>query len=235
MIAGNISHLRERIAAAAQRTGRTPTDITLVAVTKTYPAADALEATRAGVLDLGENRVQEAIPKIAELTLLDPAAATRWHLIGHLQSNKAKVAVQHFELIHSVDSLSLAKELNRHAASFGKSQKILLQANVSGEESKFGLNPAELETTLREILSTCPSLIIKGFMTMAPLVEDPQAARPVFRSMRELSTQLSASIPASPQFQPQHLSMGMTNDFEVAIEEGATLIRVGSAIFGSRT
>jgi PLP dependent protein len=235
MIAGNISHLRERIAAAAHRAGRAPTDITLVAVTKTYPAGDALEAMRAGVLDLGENRVQEATPKIAELCRLDPSNTPRWHLIGHLQSNKAKVAIQNFELIHSVDSLSLARELNRQAAALRKHQRILMQANVSGEESKFGLNPAELETTLQDVLSSCPSLIVEGFMTMAPLVEDPEQTRPVFRALRDLSVRLAASIPATSQFQPRHLSMGMTNDFEVGIEEGATLIRVGSAIFGSRS
>jgi pyridoxal phosphate enzyme (YggS family) len=202
--------------------------VTLVVVTKTHPVAAIEAAIAAGATELGENRVQEALEKKAELDAR--GTPVHWHLIGHLQSNKAKLAVQNFDLIHSVDSVGLAQELDRHASKAGKQQRVLLQLNVSGDETKFGTGPAAARELVSGVLDSCPNLQVDGLMTMAPFSENPEDARPHFRALRELSAALRAEFGGLGA----HLSIGMTGDFEVAIEEGATLVRVGSAIFGHR-
>lgn len=223
-IAANVIAVRARIAAAAARAGRDPSAVSLVAVSKTVPLERLRGVERHGIADLGENRVQEAAAKIAAL-----GGAVTWHLIGHLQSNKAKVAVRLFDLIHSVDSLELATAMDRHAASLGKHQRVLFQVNVSGEESKSGFTPAALDA-VAERLAALPHLQPEGLMTIAPL----DAAEPELRSaFRALHTQRDALAPLFGDHW-RHLSMGMTDDFEPAVEEGATLVRVGRAIFGER-
>jgi pyridoxal phosphate enzyme (YggS family) len=236
-IADRLTHIRQQITAAAARSGRSPSEITLVAVTKTHPPEVVATAIAAGAHDLGENRIQEALAKIAALQA--QRSAIRWHLIGHLQRNKARPAAEAFDLVHSVDSLRLAQALDRHAAPRGK-LPILLQFNVSGEESKEGFalsgggpNQAALDRLLPDLeqLLALPHLEVRGLMTIAPLVEDPELARPVFHTLRELRDELARRYPD----QTWHdLSMGMTDDFAVAIEEGATIVRVGRAIFGER-
>ena len=239
-IAHNIAAIRERIAAAAVRAGRSPDEITLIAVTKTHSARRVDLALAAGVTDCGENRVQEADEKIELLR----ESGARWHLIGHLQRNKAKRAAALFDMIHSLDSLKLAEALNRHveeASLLGQRRlPVLLQVNVSGEATKEGFDLvggvtnqtalASLVEAARQIVAL-PQLDVQGLMTVAPYSDDPEDARPVFRALRELRDELTRQIPEAAW---QHLSMGMTGDFEVAIEEGATLVRVGRAIFGER-
>lgn len=228
----NIERLQAEIRSAAERAGRDPSEVRLVAVTKTYPAEAVTAAARAGITNTGENRVQEAIPKMEELTKDTAAAELHWHLIGRLQTNKAKLAVQNFDLIHSVDSERLAREIHKHAATADKIMPVLLQVNISGEQSKSGFNPSDLHSALQRILKDCPAVRIDGFMTMAPL-DDPEKARPVFRDLKKLRDRLATEI-QHERFNPRELSMGMSNDFAVAIEEGATLIRIGTAIFGQR-
>lgn len=220
----NLEAVRSRIAAAADRSSRAPSEITLVAVSKNHPAERISEAVEAGQTVFGENRVQEALVKIPRLP-----GSLRWHLIGHLQSNKVRKALPHFDLIHGVDSPDLARDIERIAAEEGLFPRILLEVNVSGESSKHGFSPDSLEHHLEELLAM-PRLQIEGFMTMAPLAADPEASRPHFRSLRALRDRLAnrAGIPFSV------LSMGMSGDYEVAVEEGATIVRVGSAIFGGR-
>ena len=224
-----IEDVRERITRACGRAGRSPNEVCLVVVTKTHPVQVVLNTLAAGASDLGENRIQEALPKIEAVR----AAGTpcRFHLIGHLQSNKSKLAVRNFDLIHSVDSVDLARALDRHAAEAGKVQPILLQVNVSGEQSKSGLNPETAAPALKQILDECPALRVDGLMTMAPLVEDPETTRPVFRALRQLRDNLREQAACGLGLE---LSTGMSNDYEIAVEEGATLVRVGSAILGSR-
>jgi len=225
-LAANIAHVRNTIAEAAQRVGRTPEEITLVAVSKTKPVELVEIAYNLGVTDFGENRVQEALPKIAAFH----PEGLRWHLIGHLQSNKASKVVGPFDYVQSVDSLHIAQTLNRHAGEYGKRLRVLLQVNISGEESKEGMTATEAPELARQILAL-PHLEIQGLMTIAPLVQDPEEVRPVFRNLRLLRDQLRAEL---PQCSWQHLSMGMTDDYIVAIEEGATIVRIGRAIFGER-
>ena len=220
----NLESVREKIAAAADRTGRNSSEIELVAVSKTHPAEIIREAVEAGQEFFGENRVQEALAKIPLLP-----GKLRWHLIGHLQSNKIRKALPHFELIHGVDSLDLARDIDRIAAEEGVFPRILLEVNVSGEGSKHGFEPAALERYLEELLAL-PRLQVEGFMTMAPLALEAEASRPHFRSLRELRDRLAQQ--AGISFPT--LSMGMSGDYAVGIEEGATLVRVGSAIFGRR-
>jgi pyridoxal phosphate enzyme (YggS family) len=195
-----------------------------VAVSKTHPPELIREAVEAGQVLFGENRVQEAVAKIPLLP-----SGLRWHLIGHLQSNKIRKALPLFELIHGIDSLELARDVDRIAAELGVFPKILLEINVSGEGSKHGFEPALMERQLEELLEL-PRVQVEGFMTMAPLAPDSEASRPHFRALRELRDRLAirTGIPLSI------LSMGMSGDFEVGVEEGATLVRVGSAIFGNR-
>ena len=225
-LAANIAHVRNTIAEAAQRVGRTPEEITLVAVSKTKPVELVEIAYNLGVTDFGENRVQEALPKIAAFH----PEGLRWHLIGHLQSNKASKVVGPFDYVQSVDSLHIAQTLNRHAGEYGKRLRVLLQVNISGEESKEGMTATEAPELARQILAL-PHLEIQGLMTIAPLVQDPEEVRPVFRNLRLLRDQLRAEL---SQCSWQHLSMGMTDDYIVAIEEGATIVRIGRAIFGER-
>lgn len=218
-IASRIEAVRERIALACQRAGRAPSDVTLITVSKTHSAATVRAALEAGVRDLGENRVAEAADKIAGLDGFHPAPA--WHLIGHLQSNKAALAVEHFDAIHSVDSMKLMNRLGRLTT---HELRIFIQVNVSREASKEGIAPSAI-SELVDAASAQTLIRLQGLMTMAPLSEDPEAARPYFSQLRDLAQQ--HGLP--------HLSMGMTNDYEVAIEEGATQVRVGRAIFGERS
>jgi PLP dependent protein len=229
----NIAHIQERIALAAQRAGRDPAEITLVAVSKTHPAQTVAAAAQAGLVDFGENRLEEAGPKMQAV----PVDGLRWHMIGHVQSRKAaEAAAAGFALIHSVDSLKLAQRLSRQAAAAGHIQPILLECNVSGEASKAGF-AAQAEERWGQLLPelaavvALPGLQVRGVMTMAPLGAEPEAARPYFARLRKLRDYLKINL---PQGAWRELSMGMTDDFEVAIGEGATLVRIGRAIFGQR-
>ncbi|MEW6660727.1 MAG: YggS family pyridoxal phosphate-dependent enzyme [Thermodesulfobacteriota bacterium] len=223
-IARNLEAVRGRIAAAARKTGRDPALVKLVAVSKTVDLERIKEARDAGQKIFGENYLQEARGKIEAL-----GEAASWHFIGHLQSNKAKAAVALFELIHGVDSLKLARALDTAAAQAGKVQEILIQVNLGGEETKSGVPPDAAPALLREI-ARLPRLRVAGLMTMPPWFTDPEAVRPYFRGLRELRERLlQLQICPLPE-----LSMGMSGDFEAAIEEGATLVRIGTAIFGRR-
>ena len=213
-----IQEVRTKMAAAARRGGRQIDDITLVAVSKTVPPERVDEALALGVTTFGESKLQEAKAKIPLVS-----SRARWHMIGHLQTNKARVAVELFELIHSVDSVKLAADLNKWAERVGKTQAVLLEINVSGEPSKFGIKPEDLNAMLDPIVAL-PRLEVRGLMTLAPFAEDAEKARPYFRRLRELRDAVGL----------RELSMGMSNDFEIAVEEGATIVRVGTAIFGER-
>ncbi|NLM42353.1 MAG: YggS family pyridoxal phosphate-dependent enzyme [Firmicutes bacterium] len=215
----NLEDVQARIARAAQRSGRTASEIRLLGVTKYASDEDVRELIAAGLLLLGENRVQNARKRVE----LFPEA--EWHLIGSLQTNKVRYC-QPFALIHSLDRWALAEALNARAAQWGKRVDVLIQVNVSGEATKSGLAPAEALDFAQRVLAECPQLNVRGLMTMAPLVA-PEATRPVFRKTKELYEWLQKEL----QVHWDTLSMGMTNDFEVAIEEGATLVRIGSALF----
>jgi pyridoxal phosphate enzyme (YggS family) len=230
-IAENVAAVRERIAAAARRANRNPDEVTLMAVSKTFPAESIREANAAGLRVFGENRVQEFAGKADALRGL---ADADWHLIGHLQNNKAAKAAELFSAVDSVDSLRLAEKLNAAAEKLAKTLSILIEINVGGEEAKSGLasNSAELE----QILLASPqwnSLRVRGLMTIPPFTEDPGGARPFFRQLRELRDRIAARH--LPAIAMEVLSMGMSHDFHVAIEEGSTCVRVGTAIFGERT
>ncbi len=222
-LADKLAEVNYRIAQAARRAGRDKGTVTLIGVTKTAGREAVAEAFRDGLRDFGENRVPDAEAKFNPPPY--PEKAARLHLIGHLQTNKAKRAVALADLVHSVDSVRLARVLSRHAAELGKTLPVLLEINVAGEESKHGLSPAELPAILEEVVGLA-NLEWRGLMTVAPFFEDPARTRPVFAGLREL---LERHNPGLPSW--RDLSMGMTNDFEVAIEEGATLVRVGRAIF----
>lgn len=225
-IAENIARVRERMAAAARRAGRSPERIRLVAVSKTVDLERIRQAIEAGVESLGENYVQEAQKKIEAL-----GHRVAWHFIGHLQSNKAKVAVRLFDFVHSVDTLKLAEELNRVALPQEKVLPVLLQVNLAREESKFGTTETEV-IRLLEPFSKLRGVSVKGLMAMPPFFEDSEESRPYFRALKKLAESIAQQ--KIPGILMEELSMGMSNDFEVAIEEGATLIRVGTAIFGPR-
>ena len=228
MIAERLQAVRDRIAAACARSGRATSEVTLVAVSKTHPAAAVREAFAAGVRDFGENRVQEAEGKAAELADLR-AASLRWHLIGHLQANKAKKAGALFDLVHSVDDAALGARLDRSAAEAGRVLPVLVQVDLAGEATKFGLEESSLLSTL-ESLRGLGSLRVEGLMVLPPYSDDPEATRPFFRRLRALRDRAVSGGLCGRQ-----LSMGMSHDFEVAIEEGATLVRVGTALFGARS
>jgi pyridoxal phosphate enzyme (YggS family) len=223
-LSGNLEGIRQRIAAACGRANRDPASVTLLAVTKTHPPEVVAEAVRLGLTLFGENKVQEAKGKIP----LCPSRA-RWHMIGHLQTNKARDAVALFSMIQSVDSLHLAEEINRRAEQAARTIPILLEVNIVGEASKFGYKPEQLLAEFKE-LNGLPRVEIHGLMTVPPWTPLPERVRPVFRRLRELKDQceqiLGAPLPC--------LSMGMSGDFEVAIEEGSTLVRIGTALFGER-
>ena len=217
-IEANIREVQRRIGRACERRRRLPDEITLVAITKGVEVQAIRAAFNLGIRNFGENRVQEAEEKIAQISALRPAVA--WHMVGHLQSNKAKIAMEIFDIIHSVDSVRLAEILNRRAV---EPFPVLLEVNVSGEATKSGFSLSEVGAAVKEI-GQLPNLKLMGLMTVAPLVADPEQVRPVFSKLRELRDSLGL----------EHLSMGMTDDFEVAVEEGATMLRIGRAIFGER-
>lgn len=234
-----LSQLQAEIVDECQKCGRSSDTVRLVAVTKTHPIRAMLDCLSAGVADLGENRVQEAVPKMDEIRREEVRAATgeipRFHLIGHLQTNKARhVVAARMDLIHSVDSLELIAEIQKRCTAANSTQDILIQVNVSGEESKFGLDPDQLEPLLLTTLETCDRIRIQGLMTMAPFEMEPEETRPVFEGLRKLSEKMALRFHGASGFAPTHLSMGMTNDWRQAVAEGATLIRVGSALFGPR-
>lgn len=226
-IAQNIAQVRRRMEQAARRAGRDPQDITLIAVSKTVEAGRVRQAYDAGLRHFGENRVQELVQKHGQL----PQDCV-WHLIGHLQSNKARDAVQFAALIHSVDSLDLAREIARRAEQAGSVADVLAQVNISAEETKSGVTPAQAQDFVRQ-LSRMEHIHMLGLMTIARPVENPEDVRADFARMRELFDALAAH-PGEGNIEMRHLSMGMSHDFEIAIEEGATMVRVGSAIFGQR-
>lgn len=217
-VAARIIAVRERIARACERGGRDPAGVTLIGVSKTHPPDAIAAAHAAGLADFGENRVQEALPKIDALR--DRAVTPCWHLVGHLQTNKAKAAGGAFDILHSVDSERLADAIARHAE---RHISVLIEVNVAGETSKFGVAPRDAGA-LAERIARMPMLQLLGLMTVAPRADHPEDVRPVFRALRELRDATGL----------RELSMGMTDDYEVAVEEGATFVRVGRAIFGPR-
>jgi len=228
MVGRNIRAVRERIARAALACGRRPEEVTLLGVSKTFPREAVAEAMRAGLRQFGENRVQEAEGKIPSFP---PPGKPEWHLIGHLQSNKARRAVELFDVIQSVDSLKLAARVSQAALELGKVATVLLQADLAGEATKFGAPPDDI----RAIIDAAPGLggvRIDGLMLIPPYLEDPEAVRPYFRRLRELAEALEAERPGC--LGRRHLSMGMSHDFEAAVGEGATIVRVGTALFGAR-
>ncbi len=239
MLIENASAIFKRISHAAMRAGRSPDEVKLIAVTKTVGIETIKEAIDAGLRIFGENRVQEAQKKISDLKFeITPPippfekggmkGGVEWHLIGHLQKNKAKYAVQLFDLIHTVDSIELAEELNKQAEKIGKIQSILVQVKLSEEETKHGISEDELILLLEEI-KKLKNLKLEGLMTMPPFFDNPEEARPYFRRLREIRDNAKEK-----GFMLPELSMGMSGDFEVAIEEGATMVRIGTALFGER-
>ena len=224
-IAENLERVREQIAQAAAKVGRAVDEIELVAISKTHDAAKVREAIEAGQTLFGESRVQEARVKIPELP-----PNLRWHFVGHLQKNKIRHSLPLFELTHSVDSLALAEDINRIAEEDGLHPRVLLEVNVAGEGSKFGFQPDKLRAEMESLLAL-PRLSILGLMTIPPIAEEAEASREYFVQLRELRARLQTEF----HVDLAQLSMGMTQDFAVAVEEGATLVRVGTAIFGERS
>ncbi len=220
-IADNLKAVRQLIDAAARKTGRTGDDITLVTVTKTRNVAEIKQAIACGVTDIGENYVQEA-----EIKYGDIGDAVKWHMIGHLQRNKARHAVEFFGMIHSVDDEALAAEISRRGQAIGKHIDVLVEVRISGESTKFGADALEA-LRLADAISNLPGIRVRGLMGMAPFVDDPEQTRPYFSRLRTLWDKL-------PDEQRLYLSMGMTQDFEIAIEEGSNMVRIGTAIFGPR-
>jgi pyridoxal phosphate enzyme (YggS family) len=223
----NVERVRERIAAACRRAGRDFEDVRLVAVSKTMPPELIRQAYEAGLRDFGENRVQEAAGKRPELSDL----TVTWHLVGHLQTNKAKPARELFHWIHSVDSLRLAQKLDQAAACTGERLPILLEVNLAGEATKSGVREEEVVGLVGQV-GGLGTIEVRGLMVIPPFFDDPEKARPFFRRLRELAQSIQARN--LPNVSMQELSMGMSNDFEVAIEEGSSIVRVGTAIFGQR-
>ena len=226
-VAENIANVRERLSAACRRAGRKPEDVRLIAISKTIPPERIRQAYDAGIRDFGENRVQEAAakrPALSDLTVT-------WHLVGHLQSNKAKPARDLFHWVHSVDSQRLAERLDKVAVCSGDRLPVLIEVNLGGEETKSGIPESEV-ALLVETVGKLETLEVRGLMVIPPLFEDPERARPYFRRLRELAKEIAArNLPGGSL---KDLSMGMSHDFEVAIEEGATMVRIGTAIFGPR-
>ncbi|HOM71973.1 MAG TPA: YggS family pyridoxal phosphate-dependent enzyme [Armatimonadota bacterium] len=222
-IAENLAEVKGRIAQAARRSGRTPEDVTLVVVTKKVEVSRILEAISAGATELGENYVQEAVAKWQAIG----SAGVRWHFIGHLQKNKVKQAVKVFDLIQSVDSLPLAQEIGKRALDQGRIMDVLIEVRISGEETKHGVSPEDALAFAQEVAQV-EGIKLQGFMGMAPFVVNPEEARPFFARLKQLWDKL-------PLEQRQWLSMGMSHDFEVAIEEGSNMVRIGTAILGPRS
>jgi len=226
-IAGNLADVRRRLMAAAVRSGRNAADITLVAVSKTFPAELVREAAAAGQAHFGENRVQEGLEKVAAVADLP----LEWHLIGHLQSNKARKAAAAFAWIHSIDSVELLKKVDAGAVDAGKAPRVLIQVDLARESTKFGAEESAIADLARAAVE-CQAVVLSGLMIVPPIPENSEESRPWFRRLRELRDALVASgIPAKNL---AHLSMGMSHDFDVAVDEGATMVRVGTAIFGGR-
>jgi pyridoxal phosphate enzyme (YggS family) len=227
-IALNIQSLRKRIANIAGACGRSPEEIMLLAISKTFPKEAISRAVQAGIRQFGENRIQEAeskIPSFPEEPKLE------WHLVGHLQSNKARRASELFDVVHSLDSVKLAARLNQACVDTGKILSVLLQIDLGEEESKFGVHPAQIREIV-EAVSKFANIRLDGLMTIPPFFEDPEFVRPYFVKLRKLKERLESEQPGC--LGRQHLSMGMSHDFEIAIQEGATIVRIGTAIFGSR-
>lgn len=227
MIAANIESIREKILRRCGTAGRSAAEITLVAVCKTFPAAAVREAVRAGIQDIGENYIQELLEKRKQVG--DPDI--RWHAIGHLQRNKVRYVAPWISLIHAVDDLDLAREIDKRAAQAERVIDILVEVNTTGERSKFGVRP-ETAVEFVQSMAELENIRITGLMTIGPFLPDPEGSRPMFRRLRELRDELGRI--SQSNLQAEQLSMGMTGDFEVAIDEGATLLRIGTAIFGSR-
>ena len=225
-IGENIKHVTARRNAAAERSGRAGDDVLLVAVTKLHSAEEINEAIDCGITDIGENKVQEIMDKY------DHVKPVRWHLIGHLQTNKVKYIIDKVCMIHSVDSLHLAQEINKRAEQHGLTMDILIQVNSAMEESKFGITTGQTGELIRQILDTCPHVRIRGLMCIAPFEENPEDARVYFAEVKKLYDEYGRIEHERLDF--KYLSMGMSNDFEVAIEAGSNLIRVGTLIFGAR-
>lgn len=225
-IAANLMHINGCIRTAAEKAGRDPDSVRLVAVSKTRPAADIIAACQAGQTIFGENYIQELVPKLDEVH--EPV---QWHVIGHLQSNKVKYIAGRVAMIHSVDRLSLAQEIDRQWGRLGKVCDVLIQVNISGEATKSGTTEAGAIQLVREC-ALLPHIRVKGLMTMPPFFDDPDAARPYFAELRRLSEAVAAQRIAGVDM--AELSMGMSGDFEAAVQEGATLVRIGTAIFGER-
>lgn len=227
-LGARLAQIRAQIDAAALKCGRLPHEVTLIAISKTHPASIVRQAIELGASDIGENRVQEAEQKINEVG----RTAARWHLVGHLQANKARRAVQLFDVIHSLDSLELARRLDRLCDEEGREKlPVLIQVDLGHEATKSGVNEGEL-AALIEGISGLQRIEVVGLMTLPPFFDDPEQARPFFRRLRELRDDLGARGVFGDR--KGELSMGMTNDFAVAIEEGATMVRIGTAIFGNR-
>ncbi|NPV52485.1 MAG: YggS family pyridoxal phosphate-dependent enzyme [Firmicutes bacterium] len=230
-LAGRLSAIRERISAAAIRSGRRPEDIRLIAVTKGVDSARVRQAIDLGVDAIGENRVQEARAKLLDIGR-GPGSGVEWHMVGHLQTNKVRAALEIFDVIQSLDRWKLASELDAHARKRGMPVDALVQVKVSDEETKSGLDPSEVLDFVSRVAAELPGLRIVGLMGIAPYFDDPEKTRPYFRRVRVLGLMIEeARIPGVAM---QYLSMGMTNDFEVAIEEGSNMVRIGTGIFGPR-
>jgi pyridoxal phosphate enzyme (YggS family) len=230
MVKDNIIEIRKRISLACSKVDRDPGAITIVAVSKGRTPEQIRQAVQAGLTDIGENKVQEALLKHRLLSTVNSELSTiKWHMVGHLQSNKVKEAVEIFDLIQSVDSLRLAEEIDKQAARIRKIQDILIEVKTSAEESKFGLKPEETIEVIKEV-AKFKNISIKGLMTIAPIMDNPQDARPYFRMLRELKDRINSLSTVNRELLT--LSMGMTDDFEVAIAEGSNMVRIGRAIFG---
>ena len=222
------AEVRKRVDDAAMRCGREPSEVTLLAVTKTHGAAEINEAIDAGATDIGENRVQELLEKY------DAVRPVRWHLIGHLQTNKVRQVIDRVVMIHSVDSLKLAKEIDKRASAKGLVTDVLIEINSAMEETKSGISPGDLKRLTEDIAAECASVRVCGIMCIPPIAADPEDSRPYFRAAKELFEEMKTWDLPADRFSPSVLSMGMSGDFEVAVEEGATIVRVGSSIFGPR-
>ena len=223
----NIDGVLERVAAAARRSGRSPEDVKVIAVSKTVDAQRAREAVEGGLINLGENRVQELVCKYEQLSDID----VKWHLIGHLQRNKVKYIIDKVFLIHSLESLDLAKEINKRALQHNMTANVLIELNIGQEESKFGLDEDSVYDFVKS-MEQFANIKVLGLMTVAPFSENPENVRCVFRKMKEIFDKISEMKLTNTEM--KYLSMGMTNDFEIAIEEGANMVRIGTAIFGKR-
>ncbi|MCM8779781.1 MAG: YggS family pyridoxal phosphate-dependent enzyme [Candidatus Omnitrophica bacterium] len=229
MIEDNVRKLREEITQICTKIGRNASEITVIAVSKVRSAKEIKEVVESGITDIGESKVQEAKEKLNILRATNYAAQNiKWHMVGHLQTNKARDAVKIFDLIHSIDSVRLAKELDLQAAKIGKVQDILVQVKTSSEPAKFGFSPQETIEAVEKI-SKFKNLKVSGLMTIAPIVDEPEEARPYFRMLREIKDKITQAL--NPKPQALILSMGMSDDFKVAIEEGATMLRLGRVIF----